>query len=403
MLLLQKIFSNKVMIGGGAWLFFEKILLLGKGLLLAYLYANWLSREVYGEYQFVIAFLGVVSVFIFPGMGVAIVQALARNKDGIFSRATALLFRTAFLGSIALLLSAGYYLYVKEADIAKSLALLAVIFPGYIVMNIWRYYYTGKVQFDALVRISVMLEMVSLFSTLVALFFFPKLVWLVMLGIVFPMPFSLFLVWKLYVKTRNMDSDEDNIRFGRRISYTVGLSALAAYGDKLILGHFLGFSELAVYSIAMIIPEQAKGAIASFMVPLLPQYSATEKKSELKDHFIFFTVISVVCVGILYILMPIFFDIVFPQYVDGISFARFLLIMLLFIPFVLLETFFRSQKKERIVFRANLIGSVTSIFLVVVLVPMFGIIGAIFAKLFGQLVQGTSFVLSLKDINSKKD
>lgn len=391
------------MIGGGAWLFFEKILLLGKGLLLAYLYANWLSREVYGEYQFVIAFLGVVSVFIFPGMGVAIVQALARNKDGIFSRATALLFRTAFLGSIALLLSAGYYLYVKEADIAKSLALLAVIFPGYIVMNIWRYYYTGKVQFDALVRISVMLEMVSLFSTLVALFFFPKLVWLVMLGIVFPMPFSLFLVWKLYVKTRNMDSDEDNIRFGRRISYTVGLSALAAYGDKLILGHFLGFSELAVYSIAMIIPEQAKGAIASFMVPLLPQYSATEKKSELKDHFIFFTVISVVCVGILYILMPIFFDIVFPQYVDGISFARFLLIMLLFIPFVLLETFFRSQKKERIVFRANLIGSVTSIFLVVVLVPMFGIIGAIFAKLFGQLVQGTSFVLSLKDINSKKD
>lgn len=401
MLHLRKILSNRAMMDGGIWLFFEKILLLGKGLLLAYLYANWLSREVYGQYQFVIAFLGVVSVLIFPGMGVAMVQALARNKDGIFSRAASLLFRTSFFGSIVLVLSALAYFLLSEVNLAKSLLLLAVVFPGYIVMNIWRYYYTGKVRFDLLVKTSIIFETISLLFTLFALFFFPQLVWLVIFGIVLPIPFSLLLVWKLYVKTRDMDSDDDNIHFGKRISYTVGLSTLATYGDKLLLGHFLGFSELAVYSIAMIIPEQAKGAIASFMVPLLPQYSVAEKKGEMRDHFIFFVVISFACAMMLYLLMPIFFKIVFPQYVDGTSFARMLLGVLLFIPFVLLETFFRAKKKERVVFRANLIGSVTSLVFVVVLVPIFGIMGAIFAKLLGQFVQGISFVLSLKEVSSK--
>ena len=388
--------------GGGAWLFFEKILLLGKGLILAYLYANWLSREVYGEYQFIIAFLGVVSILIFPGMGVAIVQALARGKDGIFSRAASLLFRSAFLGSGILFLSAGYYLYSEKPDLAKSLALLALVFPGYIVMNIWRYYYTGKAQFDRLVRTSIVLETISLLSTSAALLYFPQLIWLVMLGVALPIPFSLLLVWRLHMKTRDMDSDSDNIRFGRSISYTVGLSTLATYGDKLILGHFLGFSDLAVYSVALIIPEQAKGAIASFMVPLLPQYSAAGKKGELKDHFIFFAVISFAGAVTLYFLMPIFFRMVFPQYVDGILFARVLLVILLFIPFVLLETFFRSQKKERVVFRANFIGSVLGLVLAIGLVPAFGIIGAVFAKLLGQLVQGASFALSLREDSAQK-
>lgn len=382
------------MIRGGSWLFFEKILLLGKGFLLTYLYANFLSRETYGEYQFVIAFLGALSIVALPGMGVAIVQALARNKDGIFSRAAGMMFRMAFWGSLVLVLSSGYYLYLMESDLARALLVTALIFPGYVLMNLWRYYYTGKSQFDLLVKASVVLEIISLLAALCAILFFPNLFGLVIFGIILPLPFSLLLVWRLCQKTRNLELDTDNVRFGKKLSYTVALSTFASYSDKLLLSHFLGFSELALYSISLIIPEQAKGAITSFMTPLLPQYSQTSDRKKLKEHVLFFVVASVLSALALYFLLPYLFELVFPQYIDGLSYARTLLLLLLLIPFTLLETFFRSQKKEKIVFRANLAGTLTAIILVFVLVPPFGIIGAILAKVGGQFIQGFSYILS---------
>lgn len=390
----HEIFSNKAVMRGGLWLVSEKILLLGKGFLLAYLYANFLPREIYGEYQFIIAFLGILSIVALPGMGVAIVQALARNKDGVFSRAAGVMFRMAFWGSLLLVLSSGYYLYSMKIELAQVLLVMAVLFPGYVVMNLWRYYYTGKDRFDTLVKASIIFEAISLLTASYAVFFFPDLIGLVIFGIILPLPFSLLLVWTLCQRTRNLELDDDNIRFGKKLSYTVALSTFASYSDKLLLAHFLGFAELALYSIAMIIPEQTKGAIVSFMTPLLPQYSKACDRQKLKEHGMFFAAIAILSALFLYFFLPIIFRFVFPQYVDGILYARILLLLLLLIPFILLETFFRSQKEEKIVFRANLAGTVAALVLVFALVPSFGIIGAVSAKIGGQFVQGLSYVLS---------
>lgn len=386
---------DKTLLKGGMWLAAERLFLLGKGLILAYFFTNLLSKEAYGSYQFILSLLGILAVGAIPGMGTAIVQAIARGKEGTFNFAVKKVIVAAFSGSIVLIIAAIYYYISQHNELALAFLLLSAIFPIYSVANFWRYYYTGKAQFDLLVRKSVVLEIISLVTTLVAILYFPYLVWLVILSIIFPMPFSLLLVWSLYKKTRNFDSDEDNIRFGKRISYTVALSTLATYGDKLLLGHFLGFSELAVYSVAMIIPEQAKGAIGSFMTPLFPRYSKEgANNGKLRKHLILFCVVSLACAIVLYFMLPSLFEIVFSPYVDSVHYARVLLLTLLFIPFVLLETFFRSQKKEQIVFRANLVGSVIGIILAFVMVPLFGISGAIFAKLSGQFVQGISYMLS---------
>jgi O-antigen/teichoic acid export membrane protein len=390
----REFFLNTSILKGGAWLLLERVLLLLKGLLLAYIFANLVSREVYGGYQFVVAFLGLASVLVVPGMGIAIVQALARGSDGTFSRATRIMFRAAFFGSGMLLVSAGYYAFLAESNLSLVLFIFSVFFPVYAIANLWRYYYTGKERFDLLVKASVILESISLFSILVAIFFFNNFLGLILFGLLLPIPFSLILVWSLYRKSLGFQSDEDNIRFGKKVSYAVGLSTLVLHGDKLLLGHFLGFSELALYSVAMIVPEQAKGALASFMTPLLPRYSKDNNCDSLRRHIIFFSICSLLGVASLYFLLPIIFRIVFPLYSDGILFAQFYLLTLLFIPVTVLETFFRSQKDERAVFRATVAGGVTGLTLAFILVPLFGISGAIVARIGGLLFQGISFLIS---------
>lgn len=399
---LRGIFPDRSVIGGGMWLFLEKIFLLIKGLLLTYLLANWVSQDVYGGYQFILAFLGAVSVVVYPGMGVAIVQAVARKKEGTFARAVRLMFWTAFFGSGALLVSSLYHIYSGNREIFGIFLVLAFVFPGYAVMNLWRYYYTGTEQFSRLVMMSVFLETISLILLLVALFFFDSLFGLVLLGIILPIPFSLALVWVLYTRSRALPSDEDNIRYGKKISSAVGLSTLAAYGDKLILGYFLGLSDLALYSIVLIIPEQAKGALVSFMTPLLPHYSKEKNRSGFWVHFLILLFCALASVLILYVLTPIIFEKAFPQYVDGISFSRLSLFILLFAPVVALETFLRACKNDRAVLRATFIGSISGLSLALLLVPFFGISGAIMAKIGGLLLQSGSFFLSCLSLNSNE-
>lgn len=378
----------------GIWLAAEKIILLGKGVLLAYFLANWLNQDVYGTYQYVLACLGALSALLLPGMGVAVVQAIARNKGGTFVTALRKVFQLALWGAIILVLIGCYYLFIDSRVVAYLFFTLAAVFPGYSIMNFWRYYYTGYSLFGDLVRVSIILELLSFGFMILALVFFRNLEGLVVLGIIAPIPFSLFVVWRLFQTSRNLPSDDDAIVFGRRISYALSLSAIATYGDKLILGSLLGFVEVAIYAVAMIVPEQAKSIVASFMIPLLPKYSASVSSQELKKHLIISTFSSIGIAVVLYFLMPIVFSILFPKYLIGIKYAQWLLLVLCLLPATLLETYFRSQKDDVTVMKATVAGSLSSIALVASLVPFFGIMGAVGAKIGGLSVQSLVYFWS---------
>jgi len=119
-------------------------------------------------------------------------------------------------------------------------------------------------------------------------------------------------------------------------------------------------------------------------------------------HFLILLFCALASVLILYILTPIIFEKAFPQYVDGISFSRLSLFILLFAPVVALETFLRACKNDRAVLRATFIGSISGLSLALLLVPFFGISGAIMAKIGGLLLQSGSFFLSCLSLNSNE-
>lgn len=390
----RSIFEEGSVVRNGIWLASEKIVLLGKGVLLSYFLANWLSQDVYGTYQYILACLGALSALLLPGMGVAIVQAIACNKAGTFVTALRKVLHLALWGTIILALIGSYYLYINSKAVAFLFFALAAVFPGYSIMNFWRYYYTGYSRFGDLVRVSIFLEFLSFGFMMITLVFFRSLEGLVFLGIITPIPFSLFIVWKLFRASRNLPSDDNAIVFGRRISYALSFSTIATYGDKLILGSLLGFAEVAVYAVALIVPEQAKSLVASFMTPLLPKYSASVNSQELKKHLIISSFGSIGIAMALYFLMPVVFSILFPKYLIGIKYAQWLLLVLCLLPGTLLETYFRSQKDDATVMKATLAGSLSSIAFVASLVPFFGIMGAVGAKISGLLIQSLVYFLS---------
>ena len=71
-----------------------------------------LTKEVYGQYQFVLSVLSLASVAALPGMRPAIVRAVAKGFDSTYKAALKLIFKRSLLGSVGILIFTIYGLYV---------------------------------------------------------------------------------------------------------------------------------------------------------------------------------------------------------------------------------------------------------------------------------------------------
>ena len=72
-------------------------------IIICIVFANFLSKEVFGEYTFVMAVLSIAGIFALPGMRVAVIQAVARGYEGTYFRALREIFKWSWLGSLFLL------------------------------------------------------------------------------------------------------------------------------------------------------------------------------------------------------------------------------------------------------------------------------------------------------------
>ncbi len=394
-LTVQGLFPEVGILTGGFWLALERVVLAGKGVVLTFLLARYLSQEVFGQYQFLLALLGAFSIFSFPGMGTAIVQALARDLEGTFVPALRAVLRASLWGVGGLLLAVIYYSFKGQYSFLPSLLVLAIFFPSYSISSLWRYYYTGHSDFRGLFTISLILEALSLVSFIPIIIWKPELIWVVMVGIILPTLLMLVVLYTIKSKTEGKPSDPTNVQYGKRLSLTFGFVALAAYFDKLLVGQFLGFADLAVFSLAIMIPEQIKGAVGALVTPVLSHYSKGEKRSELIKHFLYFFMIASLATICVFFIVPPIFHTFFPHYIESLRYVNAMLILILLTPFLSLELYFRAMKDERTVMIATVTGGVGSLILAVLLIPYLGIWGAVISRIAGSSLYAVALVSSL--------
>jgi len=65
--------------------------------------------------------------------------------------------------------------------------------------------------------------------------------------------FNVFYVRKLI---KNNKVDKSSIDFGKSISFSLTINTFASNFDSLIIAHFLGFSDLAIFKIVTTLPDQ---------------------------------------------------------------------------------------------------------------------------------------------------
>ncbi|WP_018154810.1 lipopolysaccharide biosynthesis protein [Methanothermococcus thermolithotrophicus] len=386
---LAKKYSSKVgldlpyFIKGGFWLSIGQFFGTLKGFILSIVFANLLSKEVFGEYSFVMTVLGIAGIFALPGMGVAVVQAVAKGYEGTYFRALKDVFKWSWLGGLLLLCVSVHEYFFGRFNLTLIFLILSSLFPFYSISGFYSALLNGKKRFDILTKLSSFFNIISTILIVAVVFFTESVFWIsvitVLVQILINGYFSLFYV-KKYVK--NNEIDEHSIEFGKNISYSQAFSNIANNFDSLVIAYFLGFSSLAIFKIVTLLPNQIKMLANAFTPMLLPKIASQDlSKKDLMKHFKKFFLVVVFLILIYWVVAPFIFKWFYIQYYDYVWLSMLyhmsFIVMLYILPF----NYLIKEKKGDLINKFYNYSAILLIVLSLIGIYFYGLLGAIMARI----------------------
>jgi len=357
------------------------------GLVLSIMFANFLSKEVFGQYQYLIALSGILSAITLPGMNTALIRGSAHGKNGIYHLCVNTIFKYATIVSLGIFIYSGFIILSGgHSGYGITVFILGLLFPFFSVINSWRAYYAGKEDFKTINIISSLTLIVQVIIQTVIVIYLPRYQYLFLAYILSTIVVNLPISLKTYRQTAGHTVDIHDIKYGYKLSAALSFALIATYIDRLVLGHFLGVEKLAIYSIAILIPEQAKQLYSNLLLVHYPKFFNIKNADLTKIKLLkLLTVLFFITCGfiMLYIaISPILFKLIFSRYQESLIFSQIYIITAIFTPMVLLELLLRAERNTKEVFIFNIMVNTTAVGASVIFIPTYGLWGVIAARYF---------------------
>ena len=379
---------------GGFWLSFGQIITAVSSFLLTIAFANLVSKDTFGTYRFVLSLAGILTIPTLSGINTAILQAAARGKDGSFIPALKTKLRWGILGGIASLVVSLYYFLQGNTNLTISFLIIAAFVPVMDSFSIYESLWAGKRQFEIQNKYRAITNILSAVALILVI---------MLTGNLFLMLFTYFFSWTVLhfifllitIKKANLNTSQDpkTIPYGKHLSLMGIIGRVDSRLDKILLWHFLGAEFVAIYYIALALPLRIKEilkVISSLAFPKFASRTPEELKKSVPKKMLQILLITLP-ITILYILTATYlFKIFFPKYSEFVVYSQAYILILVFFPRTLLGTSLTAKMQTKALYLSSIILSPTYIILLLLLVPNFGIWGAIISFL---IIEGVTFVL----------
>lgn len=366
----------------GFWLTLGQIYASVLALGLSIFFANYVSKEVYGQYKFVLSATGILGALSLTGMGTVVIQAVAKGSEGILKDAVKTTLKWGVLIVLAGLSSSIYYFINGNNILGFSMLIASITLPLTNAFGLYGGYFSGKKNFKmstiywaaSQTLITLGLVTISLLTTNV----------LALISIYFSIG-VISAIWSynhVISKYKPNDIKDDlMMNYGKHISLMNFFGTLSNQLDKILVFHFLGAVNLAIYSFSLAIPEQIKGSYKNLFSIALPKYANLPDK-DLRKSIIKktgqLTIISIIIVIFYIIISPFVFKILFPKYTEAVLYSQIYMLGLIAIPGIsLFGTYFQIKKATKTMYKLTISSNIVTTVLTVVLIYNFGLKGAV--------------------------
>ncbi len=128
---------------------------------------------------------------------------------------------------------------------------------------------------------------------------------------------ALLFYWKIVRddKPNQTKTDPEMLSYGKHLSVMSLLNGVAGNLDQILVFHYIGATELAIYNFATAIPDQTKGPLKTLDSMVQAKF-ATQKTGSIRggmnNKIWLLSIFSVVFVGLYIVLAPFIYQVFLP-------------------------------------------------------------------------------------------
>lgn len=333
---------------GSLWLTLTQVASIFTGLILSLLYARFLSKVVFGQYVFVHSLIAFFGSFAYPGLTTAVVRAVAQKREHILTQASRKTLPWATLSALPFLGLTNFYLFKTPPDFTLAKTFCACFF---LTIILWSYrfyeaYFTGKGQFKNYFFLSLVFNLLTIFSLGLITILLPSTFYLVLVSLGVNAIFSFLVTQNISRKLKTIKFALKDLNFANNLNDIRLIGNLVVYADKIIIAKFLGFEAIAIFSFAQLIPEHIRGYLKNFSILSLARMSQGQfilNKTRFFKRLGQFLILSFVCVVAYFFSAPILFHYLFPTYQEAVGLSQLYALSLLSAPVLLIFSLFEAK------------------------------------------------------------
>ena len=339
------------------------------------------DQAEYGLYSYIFSIVGIIAAFTLSGMDTVVAQSVAKGADGALIQGFWLKLKWSIPVGVLSLFIGVYYLYQGNIILGASIFGAGIFIPIIYACSLYGAYFNGKKQFKKIALDNTMKNSLTTGGVLLVAVLTKDVIFVILAYFVLNTIISLLRFIHLAKKIAGGPTvEKESILFGKHLSAMDALSTISTQIDKLLVFQLLGATPLAVYTLALAPVKQLQGVskiIRSLILPKFSNRSLKEIKEGLTYKLIIIFLFSIGLTAIYWVAIGPIFMKLFPEYEDAIIYTQILSLSLLSMPFVLHIQAFTTLHKKTELYIINIIKPVIKIILLLILVPTFGIWGAI--------------------------
>lgn len=372
----------------GLWWVFGKTFVFLITVAIMTAFAHWLPQKIYGNYQYILSIVAILSIFSLPGMNAALIRIVARGFDRMLYVIFKEKLRWGLMGSVICLIISGWYLFHQNFSLGISFLIAAFFLPFFNAFYLSFFFWQGKKRFDIFGKHLFFLNFLAALVLIPVIFITNNLVIIILAYFGSRSALrGIFFVFALKkAENQNETETKEVLSFGKHFTLSQSAEIFGKEIDKIIIWQIMGPIPMAIYAFAQLPISRIQQIIPvySLALPKLSQKNIKEIKNKIFEKFIklFFVFIPFAISFIL--IAPYIYKILFPAYLESIPYFQALALVLVLTPtHLLLASLIAEMKKKEL--SIIMWGTpLLKIVLFLILGPLYGIWGIILAILISQ-------------------
>lgn len=328
-------------------------------LLLSAAFAQLTAKESFGQYQYVLSVVSLLSIFSLPGLNTAAIRAVVEGDEQSVKHSAQHSFMTSLLATVVLV-GMGIYKHAhSEQTLGLALGLAGLLLPFFYATNSWYVYYEAKLNFHTPTLRLIAANLVLLIVMVIGLKIRLNLVGLVLIyyGLNAIMNFLFFWEGSRRVKSKLGESKLD-LRYAIRCSIQKFTITFGENIQAIAVSALFGFANLAIYQVAQSFVNVFNGltaALSATYFPLILKYRQLNHPLILVQNLALGVVFWVIYLGAIKFLFTPLYGF---KYQEATELAYRLSLIILVTPLRLyLINYFSARDRNHIIITTNLVAS----------------------------------------------